>query len=54
MYVVSVYPNNDNAMPFKLNFNEYSEMREYCDALENKPVEFFVLELPNEVWRSID
>lgn len=54
MFAVSVYPHNDNAMPFKLLFNEYAEMREYCDALENKKCDFFVMEFPNEVRSELD
>ena len=54
MYVVTVYPHSDNATPFKLNFNEYDEMNSYCLSLENKKCEFFVLELPNQNWGTLD
>ena len=54
MYVVSVYPHNDNATPFKLNFNTLEETNEYCLSLENKKCEFFVLELSNQVWGELD
>jgi len=50
---VSVYPFNDNAIPFKINFGSIVEAQDYAKAISHK-ADTLIQQFPNLVYRELD